>query len=104
MWRIVRRGDYRPAAPLQQSKVAQLTAQRLGHVLGTGRDAVEVAWRILGRKIAPALERSERARLDQRQLGIERQPAASDALLVHERAHGAQLLTAHDLAADHPIE
>ena len=68
----------------EQAEFAQLAAQRLGHVLGAARDAVEIGRRILGIEIAPALERALGPRLDRDHLGIEHQPAAADARLVDE--------------------
>src|SRR5215472_3057946 len=88
----------------QQAQPAQLATQRLRHVLGARRGEVEVAWSIVLREIAPALERPIRPRLDQDELGLEHQMAAADALLVDEWAHIEEPLPAHDLAADHPIE
>src|SRR5262245_66128559 len=88
----------------QEAELAQLATQRLRHVLGTRRSAVEVARGVFDREIAPALERPIRPRLDQDELGLEHQMAAADAFLVDERPHVDEPLPAHDLAADHPVE
>src|SRR5262245_24358726 len=88
----------------QEAELAQLATQRLRHVLGTRRRAVEVARGVFDREIAPALERPIRPRLDQDELGLEHQMAAADPFLVDERPHIDQPLPAHDLAADHPVE
>jgi hypothetical protein len=71
---------------------------------GARRDTVEVARRVLGRKITPALERAPRARLDQHELRLQHEMAAADPLLIDERPHVADALAAHDLTADHPVE
>src|SRR5262245_36602421 len=82
----------------QEPELAQLATQRLRHIFGAWRGAVEVARGVFGREIAPALERPPWPRLDQDELGLEHQMAAADAFLVDEP------LPAHDLAADHPVE
>src|SRR5262245_13065335 len=88
----------------QEAELAQLATQRLRHVLGTRRRAVEVARGVFDREIAPALERPIRPRLDQDELRLEHQMAAADPFLVDERPHIDEPLPAHDLAADHPVE
>src|SRR5262249_49859576 len=88
----------------QEAELAQLATQRLRHILGTRRGAVEVAWGVFGREIAPALERPPRPRLDQDELRLEHQMAAADPLLVDEWPHIDEPLPAHDFAADHPVE
>src|SRR5580700_10121942 len=97
-------GRIRGALVLQQPHVAQFAAHRFGHVLGAGGSAVEVAWRVGGREVAPALERAVGPRLHQHRLAIEHDVAAADAGLVDERADVEDALPAHDLAADHPVE
>src|SRR5262245_5647672 len=81
----------------QQPKLAQLAAQRLRHVPGARRGAVEIARSVLVREIAPALECSPRARLNQDDPRLQHQMAAPDPLLVDEGPHLDQALTAHDL-------
>src|SRR5262245_63132677 len=44
----------------QEPELAQLATQRLRHILGAWRGAVEVARGVFGREIAPALERPPR--------------------------------------------
>src|SRR5262245_5053860 len=88
----------------QEAELAQLATQRLRHVLGTRRSAVEVARGVFDREIAPALERPIRPRLDQDELGLEHQMAAADPFLVDERPHIDEPLPTRDLAADHPVE
>src|SRR5262245_63957580 len=88
----------------QQAELAQFATQRLRHVAGARRGAVEIARGVLIREVAPALERAPRPRLDQDELRLERQIAATDSALVDERAHVEERLPAHHLAADHPVE
>ena len=84
--------EARPHAPdrqhqgLEQPELAQLTAQRLGHVGRAARDAAQIGRRILGIEIAPALECAIRPRPHRHAFGIEHQPAAADAVLIDERA------------------
>src|SRR5262245_18999487 len=104
----IRRDDRRRLgggnARSQEPELAQLATQRLRHILGPWRSAVEVARGVFGREIAPALERPPRPRLDQGELGLEHQMAAADPFLVDEWPHVDEPLPAHDLAADHPVE
>src|SRR5262249_50249816 len=88
----------------EQAEFSQLAPQRLRHALGAGGDTVEVARGVVARKIAPALERAPRARLDQHELRLQHEMAATHALLVDKRTHVANTLPAHDLTADHPKE
>src|SRR5262249_15277888 len=88
----------------EQAELAQLAAQAFRHVPEAGRGAIEIARRVLRLEIAPALERPERSRLDQHELGLEHQVAAADPLLVDERAYVQEPLSAQDLAANDPIE
>src|SRR5262245_33451847 len=74
----------------------------LGHPGGAGRSALEVARRILGIEIAPALEGAERPRLHQHQLAVEDEAASSDAVLVDEGTDVEHAFAAHDRAADDP--
>src|SRR5688572_30761277 len=94
----------RPGPRLQQPQFPQFATHRFRHGSRAGRDAIKVARRVLDLKIAPALERPPRARLDQDDLGLKHQPAAADALPVHERTYRQQPLPAQHLAADHPVE
>ena len=58
----------------------------------------------LVQEVTPALKGTEWTRLDQHHFRLEHQAAAADALLVDERTDAREALTAHDLAADHPVE
>src|SRR6516225_7525719 len=88
----------------QQPKFAQLAPHVLGHVTRARCSAVEIAWRIFGVEVAPALKGTKRTRLDWNDLGPQHQPAAADTLFVDERADRNEALPAHDLAADHPVK
>src|SRR5262245_26535593 len=88
----------------QQAELAQFATQRLRHVAGARRGAVEIARSVLVREVAPALERAPRPRLDEDELRLQHQIAATDPTLVDERAHVEESLPAHHLAADHPVE
>ena len=88
----------------QEAELAQLAAQRLRHVPGARRGAIEIARRVLVREIAPALECPPRPRLDQDDPRLQDQMAAPDPFLVDEGPHFDQALTAHDLAPNHPVE
>src|SRR5260370_42276715 len=81
------RGDpQRPrvrAGTSQQAEFSEFAPQHLRHLFGARRDAVEIARRVLGRGIGPALERAPRARLDPPALWLQYQMTAADPLLVY---------------------
>src|SRR6478735_3821579 len=85
-----------------QAELAQLPPQLLRHRCRAGRRFSKIAGRVLCREVAPALEGTKRARRNQDHLRIKHQAAPSNAVLVAEWPHGADALTAGDLAADHP--
>ena len=92
------------ATRVTAAQLAKLASQGFRHVLAAGRGAGEVARTVLGLEIAPALERPPRPRLDQGELRLQHQVAATDSLLVDEGADIDEPLPAHDLTADHPIK
>src|SRR5262249_47239796 len=87
-------------SPSHQAKLAKLAPQRFGHGGGTLGDFVEVAWSILGSKIAPALKCAMRPRLDQNHFGLEHDAATPDPILIDEGTDRAHPLAAHDFAAN----
>src|ERR1700681_2850386 len=92
------------ALGLQQAELSELAPQRLRHVLGARRGAVEIARNILGREIAPALERPPGPRLHQDKLRLQHEVAAADPVLVDKAAHVEEPLATHDRTPDHPVE
>src|ERR1700685_3015421 len=87
-----------------QPKLTQLAAHFFRHRRRAGRRFVEIARGVFHVEVAPALKGTERTRRHQHDLRIEYHAAAPDAVLVAKRPDGADTLTAHDLAADHPVE
>src|SRR5690606_25310035 len=66
--------------------------------------AGEIARRVLGSKVAPALERTARLPVGAHHHRVEDEPAAADALGVGKRPDIDQTLTALHAALDDPVE
>src|SRR4051812_40276549 len=102
----VRRGAMESvqAAPLrlQQPQFPERAAQLLRQ-LARSR-AAEVVRRVLGREIAPALERPHRPRRALHALAAEPQPASPDPVSVDERLDFLDPLPRRELALDDPVQ
>src|SRR5665647_222412 len=87
---------------LQQPQLAQFAPHLLGHLRGAGGCARQIARRLLGFEIAPALERRTRPRLDQLAFAVEHDLTAPDAVLAGGLADIENAFAAGDLALDDP--
>src|SRR5882724_6349241 len=93
--------------PSEQPEAAQFGEHSRRRLVLSRRSAPalgKIGWRICGRKIAPALERSLASRLHRYQFRGEPDRAEAAAFLVVARLQRHNRLTHADLALDHPIE
>jgi len=78
----------------EQAELPQFPAHRFRHVLGARRHPLEVAWRILARKITPALKSPPGPGLDENEFWLKHQMALWDSGFVDEWTHIDQPLPA----------
>src|SRR5258706_8515571 len=94
---------YVPAkSSLEQPQVRQLYLERLGQILRALRIG-DIGWRVLGRQIAPALERPVTPARNENELGFIDDRASRPSFFLH-RLESDELLPRHDLALDDPID
>src|SRR5689334_3581641 len=98
------RRDFNLPWRLSQAKSRELAQQFFRQILADFTDRTDIAWRILGLQIAPALKRSTRLGMGAHELGLEPQAATPDPLLVGKGLDIDQLLAHQNDAANDPIE